>query len=68
MSIDPEHKKTLDLLEKLTNAGRLQESCKHDAEPDFCDSCAFEREKAVAEVKKEARQRLRDCGYKVSVG
>lgn len=68
MTIDPEHKKTLDALEKLVNAGALQTECKHDAEPDFCDSCAFAREKEVAAVKKEARARLRECGRQVSVG
>jgi hypothetical protein len=68
MTIDPEHKKTLDVLEKLTQAGNLQESCPHDAEPDFCDACAVQREKALGEAKKEARARLRECGRRVSVG
>lgn len=68
MTIDPEHKKTLDVLEKLTKAGAYQESCKHDAEPDFCDSCAVEREKQVGEAKREARARLRECGRQVSIG
>lgn len=68
MTIDPEHKKTLDMLEKLANAGAFQADCKHGAEPDFCDGCAYAREKEVAEVKKEVRARLRECGRQVSVG
>ena len=56
------HKKTLDVLEALTNAGKLQETCPHDAEPDFCDGCAVEREKQVGEARKQARARLRECG------
>lgn len=62
MTIDPEHKTTLDALEALTNAGKLQQECPHDAEPDFCDSCAVEREKQVSEAKAKARARLRACG------
>jgi hypothetical protein len=64
VTIDEEHKKTLDVLEALTNAGKLQQTCKHDAEPDFCDSCAVEREKQVGEAKAKARARLRECGRK----
>lgn len=65
MTIDPEHKKTLDALEKLAEAGKYQDSCAHDAEPDFCDACAFAREKDVVAAKKIARDRLRECGRQV---
>lgn len=62
VTIDEEHKKTLDVLETLVRAGKLQESCPHDAEPDFCDHCALAREKQVGEAKAKARARLRECG------
>lgn len=65
MTIDPEHKKTLDALELLAGAGKMQESCPHDAEPDFCDACAVAREKDVVAAKKVARDRLRECGRPV---
>lgn len=67
MTIDPEHKKTLDALEGLANAGQLQSECSHDAEPHYCDTCAVAREKEVAAAKKVARQRLRECGRQVVV-
>lgn len=59
------HKKTLDALEALATAGKLQKECKHGAEPDFCDGCAYDRELAVAEARKLARARLRECGRSV---
>jgi hypothetical protein len=65
VTIDEEHKKTLDVLEAFANAGKLQESCPHDGEPDFCDSCADTREKRVSAAKKAARARLRECGRSV---
>jgi hypothetical protein len=65
VNIDDEHKKTLDVLEKLATAGKLQKECKHDAEPDFCDSCLLDREKQVGEARKLARTRLRECGRSV---
>lgn len=63
-----EHKRTLDVLEKLALAGNLQSECPHGAEPDFCDGCADVREKTVRDVKKEARARLRECGRTVTIG
>lgn len=62
MNIDDEHKKTLDVLEAFANAGKLQQDCKHGAEPDFCDGCLLEREKQVGEARTKARARLRECG------
>jgi hypothetical protein len=59
------HSKTLDVLEALTKAGKLQTECKHGAEPDFCDGCAYDREQAVTDARKLARARLRECGRSV---
>lgn len=68
MTLDPEHKKTLEVLERVVKAGKLQESCSHGAEPDFCDNCAVERDRDRAAALKVARARLRECGIAVSVG
>lgn len=40
--------KLRDALEQSVMAGKLPKECPHDAEPVFCDGCAFEREKAYA--------------------
>ena len=46
----------LEAAEKVISTLVLQTACTHDAEPDYCDSCAFEREQRTAEALAEWRK------------
>jgi hypothetical protein len=56
----------LDLMKRLEAADKvistlvLQTACTHDAEPDFCDGCKYEREKRTAEALVEWRKTVEE--------
>lgn len=53
---------TFDLFFELMDAGKLQTECGHDAEPDFCDGCAAERERKQRDVWVKIRNWLKANG------
>lgn len=52
----------MDTLEVVSKAGLLQADCPHEAEPDYCDACTYQRQKEVAAARQAAREVLKKLG------